>query len=62
MEEIVIFGAGGFGREVKSLIETINSENKNFNFIGFYDDGFSTIEKIENYPILGGIEGYRKIK
>jgi hypothetical protein len=35
MRKIAIFGAGGFGREVKWLIDDINAEKPTWNFIGF---------------------------
>lgn len=56
MRNIAIFGAGGFGREVKTIIDAINvkSDNK-YNFIGFFDDGFDTSKTINNYKVLGGI-------
>ena len=36
MKKIVIVGAGGFGREVKMLIDQINLRSKEFDFLGFY--------------------------
>jgi hypothetical protein len=47
MENIVVVGAGGFGREVKMLIDQINEESPKFNFIGFYDDSVQKGTKIE---------------
>ncbi len=40
MKKNAIFGYGGFGREVQMLIEQINIEEKQYEFIGLYDDGF----------------------
>lgn len=57
MKNIAIFGAGGFGREVKTIIDKINNENPNtYNFLGFYDDGFEKGTIINGCPILGGID------
>ncbi|WP_299136293.1 acetyltransferase [uncultured Tenacibaculum sp.] len=57
MKNIAIFGAGGFGREVKTIIDKINEQTpKTFNFLGFYDDGIEKGKIINNYPVLGGIE------
>lgn len=57
MKDIVIIGAGGFGREVAWLIEDINKENKEWNLIGFVDDDESIKEtKINGYNIVGNIE------
>ena len=41
MKKIAIFGAGGFGREVKWLIDDINEIQPNWEFIGFFDDDFT---------------------
>ncbi|WP_332452534.1 acetyltransferase [Chryseobacterium aquaticum] len=56
MKNIAIFGAGGFGREVKTIIDAINKKTKNtYHFVGFFDDGFEKGTLINNCPILGGI-------
>ena len=39
VENISIIGAGGFGREVKQLIDEINVEKKIWNIEGFFDSG-----------------------
>lgn len=38
MKDIVIYGAGGFGREIVCLINSINKIEKQWNLIGFIDD------------------------
>ena len=38
MKNIAIFGAGGFGREVASLIKRINKVEDTWNLLGFFDD------------------------
>jgi len=56
MRNIVIFGAGGFGREVKTIIDSINLINPNtYNFLGFYDDGIEKGQIVNGFPVLGGI-------
>ena len=35
MKKIVIVGAGGFGREVKIIIDDINKENFEYKLLGF---------------------------
>ena len=43
MKKIAIFGAGGFGREVKWLIDDINEKKHTWDFIGYFDFiGFDT--------------------
>lgn len=39
MKDIAIYGAGGLGREVRTIIDAINKRNQQFNFIGYFDDG-----------------------
>ncbi|MFC0428829.1 acetyltransferase [Chryseobacterium scophthalmum] len=56
MKKIAIFGAGGFGREVKTIIDAINNNCPNtYEFIGFYDDGLEKGSLANGHPILGGI-------
>ena len=38
MNNIAIYGAGGFGREVACLIKRINEKSPTWNLIGFFDD------------------------
>lgn len=56
MKDIAVYGAGGFGREVQSLIEQLNAKELTYNFIGFFDDGKSKGELINGFPVLGGME------
>lgn len=59
---LVIVGAGGFGREVKWLIERCNREQiKNtgysmWDLLGFIDDGIPKGRTINGLPVLGGRE------
>ena len=61
-KKIVLIGAGGFGREVASIIEVLNNvEKKNnrepkYELLGFLDDGSQYHEGImvNGYPWLGG--------
>jgi len=55
MKNIAIYGAGGFGREVNMLIKQINQREKQFNFIGYFDDGIQKGEKIGKHTVLGGM-------
>lgn len=55
MKKIVIIGAGGFGREVKMLIDQINHIEKQFEFIGFYDDNIEKGSIINGFKVLGSI-------
>lgn len=55
MKQIVIVGAGGFGREVKCLIDAINTVSPTYTLLGFYDDGFSRGTIINGLPVLGNV-------
>lgn len=55
MKKIAIIGAGGFGREVKTIIDDINKVEKQYEFVGFFDDGFPKDEVINGFPVLGGV-------
>jgi sugar O-acyltransferase (sialic acid O-acetyltransferase NeuD family) len=61
MEKIVIVGAGGFGREVKMLIDQINQKEKKYEFLGFYDDGFKKGTTINYNEVLGSIDDLANI-
>ncbi|MGI5912941.1 MAG: acetyltransferase [Syntrophomonadaceae bacterium] len=57
MKDIVIIGAGGFGREVAWLIESINEVANEWNIVGFVDDNKSIHGKVINgYEVVGNIE------
>lgn len=56
MKKIAIIGAGGFGREVKTILDSINKVSLLYEFIGYFDDGKVKGEMINNFPILGGID------
>jgi len=56
MKKISIFGAGGFGREVQMLIEQINENNKEWEFIGYWDDNDKLPLIINDFPLLGNLE------
>ena len=62
MKDIVIVGAGGFGREVRLMINQINKNDKKYNFLGFYDDAFQKGQLIDSFKILGGVEDLVSIK
>ena len=55
MKKIVIIGAGGFGREVKMLIDQINYNEKQYDFIGFYDDNIEKGSLINGFKVIGSI-------
>ena len=57
MKDIVIIGAGDFGREVAWLIEGINKVNETYKIVGFLDDDVKKIGKDFNgYTCLGSVK------
>ena len=54
MDNLIIYGAGGFGREAAWLVDRINKVKPTWNLLGYIDD---TEEKqgtyINGYPVLG---------
>lgn len=60
MKEIAIFGAGGFGREVASLIKRINEKCPTWKFVGFFDDCPSASDN-EYGKVLGNMESLNNL-
>ena len=56
MKKIAIIGSGGFGREVVCLINAINEESKEWDFIGFFDDVKDIGYENEYGRVLGRIK------
>lgn len=56
MEKIIIVGAGGFGREVKMLIDQINLDNSKYVVVGFIDDLITKGTKINGIEVLGTLD------
>lgn len=54
MKKIAIYGSGGFGREVKMLIEQINAVNNQWYFVGFFDDYHPIGTCINGANVIGG--------
>ena len=61
MKNCIIIGAGGFGREVKMLIEQINAESKEYNVLGFYDDSTPKGTLINGLKVLGSVEDLNQV-
>jgi sugar O-acyltransferase (sialic acid O-acetyltransferase NeuD family) len=62
MKKIAIFGCGGFGREVLSIvIEKINAVKREWEFVGFYDENKEKDAIINDYPVLGSIKDVNEV-
>lgn len=59
MKNIIIVGAGGFGRELLQWIKDINAVQGTWNIKGFIDDDLHTLDKLNcDYRILSTIKDY----
>lgn len=55
MKKIVVYGSGGFARELVHLIEDINEHENTWEVLGYIDDNVENHGKIINdLPVLGG--------
>jgi len=55
LEDIAVYGAGGFGREVVCQIRMINSIQQKWKFIGYFDDGLPKGTHLDYGVVLGNI-------
>ncbi len=62
MKRISIFGAGGFGREVKMLIDQINNNSNAYEFVGYFDDNFEKGTLVNGVPVLGGLKELNEVQ
>jgi sugar O-acyltransferase (sialic acid O-acetyltransferase NeuD family) len=57
MRDLVIFGTGGFAREVLQIVEDINRDSKTWNLVGFLDEDKGRWgTRCHALPVLGGSE------
>ena len=56
MKDIVIVGAGGFGKEIAWLIERINTKALSYNIIGYLDDNKPIGYKNGKYLVIGNLD------
>ena len=59
MKELILVGAGGFGRELLHWIKVINRENNKWVIKGFIDDNLKALEGYEcDYKVIGRIDDW----
>lgn len=59
MQDLIIVGASGFGREILQYIEDINAVKQTWNFIGFIDDNTRALDGIsQGRNIIDTIHGH----
>lgn len=56
MNDLVVYGAGGQGRETLEIIEEINRKRAAWRVLGFVDDGAAAGGVVCGYPLLGGFD------
>ena len=57
IQPVVVYGAGGNGRETVQLIEDINAHRARWDVLGYIDDDPSTHGRdVNGLPVLGGLE------
>ena len=60
MQNVVIVGASGFGRELLSVIEWINSITPTWHVVGFLDDNLQALDGFDiPYKVLGCINDWQ---
>lgn len=63
MQDIVIVGAGGIGREAAWIIEEMNKVENKWNLLGFVDDNNSMWgQTLNGYEVLGGLNVLTSLK
>lgn len=59
MKELIIVGAGGFGRELLQWIKDINNIKKIWEIKGFIDDNLNALDKFNlEYSVIGSIKDW----
>jgi sugar O-acyltransferase (sialic acid O-acetyltransferase NeuD family) len=49
LQDIAIYGAGGFGKEVACILNKINEKEPTWNLLGFFDDGVAAGTHISHF-------------
>lgn len=53
MLDLVIYGAGGLGRELRALVRAVDPEQKKWRFLGYADDALPAGHAVGNGSVLG---------
>jgi len=54
LKDLIIFGTGGFAREVHQIVEDLNKDFTQWNFLGFLDDNLDKHGlEVHSFPVLG---------
>lgn len=62
MKDIVIIGAGDFGKEIAWLIEDINTKEEQYKILGYVDDNKELVgQKLNGYEVIGDADYLNKL-
>lgn len=60
MKDLIIVGAGGFGRELLQWVKDINRIEKKWNILGFIDDNLEALQGYAcDYTVIGTIRDWK---
>lgn len=60
MKDLIIVGAGGFGCEAMDVAEGMNQKHKEWNILGFIDDGKEVgTEVFRGYKVIGSVKDWQ---
>lgn len=59
MRPLVIYGAGGHGREIEGMLAEINEAEPRWDLLGFLDDGLPAGTAVGGAAVLGGTDWLR---
>jgi sugar O-acyltransferase (sialic acid O-acetyltransferase NeuD family) len=54
-KKLAIYGAGGLGREIAWMVNEMNQHSRQWELIGFFDDGMQKDSIVDDLPVLGGL-------
>lgn len=56
MDELIIYGAGGFGRETALMVAQLNAIKRSWRLVGFCDDNLQKGRRVEDISVIGGLD------
>ncbi len=60
MQDLIIVGAGGFGREMLAVLKDIKESEHKWNILGFIDDNANAINGIDcSHKVIGALEEWQ---
>ena len=61
MRDLIIYGAGGLGREMLGLVCAMDPQRSKWNFLGFIDDGKPAGTPVSDAVVLGGMSWFSSV-